>query len=161
MHLVICSTPLRNSVRSGCSLHSWPCRQGLLFACGFGISRGQHSTLLVTVFLVLSFYSHSLFQLSCTVTIFSYFLYSLKKLYTVLYCIYNDVCVRACVCVCACACSHVCVRAFVCFLLCVCVPARVFLCLRTCVRVRLRACVCVRACVFVRVCVRACVCVRA
>ena len=52
MHLGICSTPLRNSVRSGCSLHSWPCRQGLLFACGFGISRGQHSTLLVTVFLV-------------------------------------------------------------------------------------------------------------
>ena len=44
---------VRNSVRSGCSLHSWPCRQGLLFACGFGISRGQHSTLLVTVFLVL------------------------------------------------------------------------------------------------------------
>ena len=26
MHLGICSTPLRNSVRSGCSLHSWPCR---------------------------------------------------------------------------------------------------------------------------------------
>ena len=24
MHLVICSTPLRNSVRSGYSLHSWP-----------------------------------------------------------------------------------------------------------------------------------------
>ena len=53
IHVVICSTPLRNSVRSGCSLHSWPRRQGLLFACGFGISRGQHSTLLVTVFLVL------------------------------------------------------------------------------------------------------------
>ena len=51
MHLVICSTPLRNSVRLGCSLHSWPCRQGLFFACGFGISRGQHSTLLVTFFL--------------------------------------------------------------------------------------------------------------
>ena len=52
MHLVICSTSFRNSVRSGCSLHSWPCSQGLLFACGSGISRGQHSTLLVTVFLV-------------------------------------------------------------------------------------------------------------
>ena len=52
MHLVICSTSFRNSVHSGCSLHSWPCSQGLLFACGSGISRGQHSTLLVTVFLV-------------------------------------------------------------------------------------------------------------
>ena len=59
MHLVICSTPLRNSVRSGCSLHSWPCRQGLLFACRFGISRGQHSTLLVTVFLVTPILFHS------------------------------------------------------------------------------------------------------
>ena len=32
MHLVIGFTPLCNSVCSGCSLHSWPCCQGQLFA---------------------------------------------------------------------------------------------------------------------------------
>ena len=32
MHLVICFTPLCNSVCSGCSFHSWPCCQGQLFA---------------------------------------------------------------------------------------------------------------------------------
>ena len=88
MHLVICSTSLRNSVRSGCSLHSWPCRQGLLFACGSGISRGQHSTLLVTVFLVLILLPFSFPAILYSNLIFLFSLF-LKK---IIYCIVLHIC---------------------------------------------------------------------